>query len=63
MYCPKCKEKMNVESTTNINEICGLTFRYRRCPNCEYLVETSEEVSREIRSGALPIPEEPARCE
>ena len=63
MFCPKCAAKMGVEGTTNIPNVYGLTFRYRLCPDCGYLVETSEEVSREIRGGLLPVPEEKMKCE
>lgn len=64
MYCPECNEKMSVESTTNIDEICGLTFRYRRCPDCGLVVETSEEISRVIKKGGgVEERPEPRECE
>lgn len=54
MICPECTSKLAVETTKNIPCVYGLTFRYRICPVCGLVVETSEEISRVIKKGFLP---------
>ena len=64
MICPKCTGKMRVELTKNIECVYGLTFRYRVCPGCGLVVETSEEISRVIKKGgSVEEQPEPRECE
>jgi transcriptional regulator NrdR family protein len=51
MNCPRCNGKLRVQMTRNIDGVGGFTVRYRACDDCHLIVETYEEISREVKNS------------